>query len=115
MKISSALFVVIAVVALLLLARTAEAAACGAAGQRACTVFERIPSCDKNLVEKSGKCKHPACGRTGERACLVSERIPSCDDDLVESGGKCLSSVSCGAEGEHAWRDRGVDGYPQRR
>lgn len=81
---------------------TADAAACGAEGQRACTVFERVPSCDKNLVEAAGKCNHPPCGRDGQKACTVVQRIPSCDDKLVELAGKCFQRGACGAEGQRA-------------
>ena len=81
---------------------TASAAACGAEGQRPCTVFERIPSCDKNLVESGAKCVHPPCGRNGEKACLVTQRIPSCDDNLVELSGKCWTRGACGAENQRA-------------
>ncbi len=80
----------------------ARAAACGAEGQRACTVLERIPSCDKNLVESAGKCFHPPCGREGQSACTVVQRIPSCDNDLVELSGKCWKRGACGAEGQRA-------------
>lgn len=74
------------------------AATCGGKGQRACTVFERIPSCDAYLVESAGKCIHPDCGREGERACAVTKRIPSCDKNLVEKRGTCVKQTPCGAE-----------------
>lgn len=88
-----------ALAALLLAASAAFAGVCGAEGQNACTVFQRVPSCDKNLVEKAGKCVHPPCGRQGDRPCVVTERIPSCDDSLVEIAGKCLTRGACGSEG----------------
>jgi hypothetical protein len=34
-------------------------ALCGRAGQQACTVVVRIPSCDLDLVEKVGVCERP--------------------------------------------------------
>lgn len=70
--------------------------ACGAEGQRACTVLERVPSCDPNLKEVSGRCVHPPCGRVSERACTLLERIPSCDRGLVEGAGchgECKGSI----------------------
>ena len=75
---------------------------CGTEGGRPCTILERIPSCNQNLVESSGKCVHPGCGRSGDRACVVTERIPSCDQGLVETGGHCLPQGACGAEGARA-------------
>jgi microsomal dipeptidase-like Zn-dependent dipeptidase len=78
----------------------AQAAACGAEGQRACTILERTPSCNKNLVESAGKCVHPPCGREGQNACTVVQRIPSCDDNLIELLGKCWKRGVCGAEGQ---------------
>ena len=80
----------------------ARAANCGAEGQRACTIVEHIPSCDKNLVEAAGKCNHPPCGRDGQKACTVVQRIPSCDVSLVELAGKCFQRGACGAEGQRA-------------
>lgn len=86
-----------------LVADTSRAApACGAEGQRACTVFQRVPSCNANLVERSAKCVHPDCGRDGQRACTVGERIPSCDTGLVELAGRCVVRGACGADGQRA-------------
>ncbi len=76
--------------------------ACGAEGQRPCTLFERVPSCNAGLVERPGQCVHPSCGRDGERACNVGERIPSCDGSLVELAGRCYVRGQCGAEGQRA-------------
>jgi hypothetical protein len=78
---------------------------CGAEGQRACKVWERVPSCKKGLKEKKGKCvkkkkkkkKKLVCGKDGQRACKVWERVPSCDKGLAERSGKCHE---CGGEGE---------------
>jgi PAN domain len=58
---------------------------CGRAGQNACPVWERVPSCDINLVEVSGQCVHPACGRAGEQMCgpLVRGPLRICDVNLV--------------------------------
>jgi hypothetical protein len=67
---------------------------CGAEGQRACTVFERLPSCDVNLVEVAGSCVRPPCGRLNERICAVSVRNTSgiwlgmCDANLVPGPGE---------------------------
>jgi hypothetical protein len=85
---------------LVLGAAPAQAANCGHEGQRACTIFERIPSCDPNLVEVWGTCVHPGCGREGERACTVVERIPSCDANLIESNGQCVLPTPCGGESQ---------------
>ncbi len=101
-------FVVTAALAVTILAvgatftSLARAANCGAEGQRACTIVERIPSCDKNLVEAKGKCNHPPCGRDAQKACTVIQRIPSCDDNLVELVGTCFQRGVCGAEGQRA-------------
>lgn len=84
---------------------------CGKEGQRPCTVIERIPSCDRGLVEdfRLKKCvrpasSRPACGGNGQRPCTVTERIPSCDRGLKEDFGlnKCVSpaSLSCGGRGQ---------------
>ena len=64
---------------------------CGKKGQRPCNIWERIPSCDKGLVEHGGKCyKSGDCGGIGQRACTVGERIPSCVDGAAEDPpGKC--------------------------
>lgn len=48
---------------------TPAQATCGAQGERPCTIAERLPSCDVNLVEAAGQCVRPLCGREGERAC----------------------------------------------
>ncbi|MBL8345724.1 MAG: hypothetical protein JNN03_09805 [Rubrivivax sp.] len=83
--------------------------ACGGAGQRACCVTERVPSCNKGLVERSGckgnacrcggfnvaglrsagTCYKPAdCGGNGEKPCMldvqISEGRASCDKGLAE-------------------------------
>lgn len=64
-------------------------AGCGRAGQRACNVLERIPSCDVNLTEVAGKCIRPACGRHGERPCEVpGERLV-----IAASGGRCDANL----------------------
>ncbi|MBN9166599.1 MAG: hypothetical protein J0I07_37040, partial [Myxococcales bacterium] len=81
---------------------TSSALDCGAENQKACTVFQRVPSCDPNLVESAGKCVHPPCGRQGQNACTVVQRIPSCDTGLQEIRGKCVPPTPCGAEGQRA-------------
>ncbi|MEQ9498301.1 MAG: hypothetical protein RIT81_15620 [Deltaproteobacteria bacterium] len=88
----------------------AFAGSCGGKNQRPCKVFERVPSCNRGLVEDfaKGKCiskrkakkrtnkvlkkivpkapppKRLNCGKRGQRPCLVTERVPSCDGGLVE-------------------------------
>jgi hypothetical protein len=86
----------------------AAAARCGAVNQVPCKVWERIPSCDKGLVEDFAKnrCVRPAkpkplaCGKEGQRPCLLTERIPSCDANLVEDFAKnhCVRP-DCGRKG----------------
>jgi hypothetical protein len=82
----------------------AEAAACGAANQRPCKLWERIPSCDKGLAEDfiKGRCLRPAvpgrdCGRAGQRPCKLWERVPSCNVNLKEdfAQNRCVA-VACG-------------------
>ena len=70
----------------------ASAANCGGLNQRACKVFERIPSCNRGLYEQigAGICRvktRPGvdCGNENQRACKVNERIPSCNGGLVEN------------------------------
>lgn len=71
-------------------ANSAQAAKCGAAGQRPCKVFERIPSCNKGLFHsfKLKRCmpktkKKPViCGGPDQRPCKVFERVPSCKKGL---------------------------------
>jgi hypothetical protein len=76
---------------------------CGALNQRACKVTERVPSCDRGLVEIRGKClRRLNCGAEGQRPCTVAERIPSCNKGLVEyTNGKCMRPV-CGGLGMRA-------------
>ncbi|MCB0525645.1 MAG: hypothetical protein H6576_08815 [Lewinellaceae bacterium] len=78
-------------------------AQCGAAGQRPCNAWERVPSCNSGLIEKNGKCalKTP-CGAEGQRACPVWERSSSCNSGLIEKNGKCTLKTPCGAEGQRA-------------
>lgn len=88
-----------------LFASEARAGNCGGDNQRPCKVFERVPSCNKGLVEDfaKGKCvaksqpKPPPpralnCGKSNQRPCLITERVPSCDKGLVEDFAKnrCL-------------------------
>ena len=35
--------------------------ACGRENEIRCGVFQRMPSCDQNLVESGGRCVHPLC------------------------------------------------------
>jgi hypothetical protein len=70
---------------------------CGAVNQRACKLTERIPSCDRNLVERHGTCiRLTNCGAEGQRPCKITERIPSCNVGLADIRGKCTHSV-CGS------------------
>lgn len=64
---------------------------CGAEGAAACPVWERVPSCDVNLVESAGKCVHPRdCGRLNQRSCDAMERLNRpCDINLVVRNGVC--------------------------
>ena len=105
---------------------------CGGLGQRACTVTERIPSCDSGLREQagcSGNCTGPVfdssgtcvglspCGGEGQRACTISgEGTPGCQSGLTEvpgctgdcqgpvftSSGTCIRLSACGGEGQRA-------------
>jgi hypothetical protein len=100
----AALFLMTLAVLLFGIARPAQAASCGAANQRPCKIWERIPSCNKGLVEDflKNRCLTPAvpgqdCGRPGQRPCKVWERVPSCNANLKEDFGKGLCvAVNCG-------------------
>ena len=102
---SLALMAVLTFAPLCLLPKTSEAGSCGANGQRPCTVWERIPSCDSGLVEDlaRGKCVRITpttptgggnngqtlhCGADNQRPCRLWERTPSCDSGLFEDIGK---------------------------
>ena len=98
---------------MVLAAPPARADACGAAGQRACNIDERIPSCDVNLVEAGGTCVRPNCGAEGQRLCSVIQRttfnwilmtplpVPQpCDINLRDVGGLCKQPTDCGREGQ---------------
>jgi len=113
-----AAFAVLAVSALLGSGSPASAASCGANNQRPCTIFERIPSCNKGLYEDfgKGKClrKHVAgktCGRNNQVPCPIWVRVPSCNNGLVENfaKGKCVKpargvrpGIDCGRENQRA-------------
>ncbi|HVH41050.1 MAG TPA: hypothetical protein VM925_01865, partial [Labilithrix sp.] len=114
--ISAKLGLAIALGALVLtVASPASADWCGAVGERACRINERVPSCDVNLVEQSGACFRPACGADGQRQCMIHERtkfdpvkmapvhVP-CDQDtkLDVIKGQCIHPPVCGREGEAA-------------
>ncbi len=88
-------------------------AACGDQDERACTIFEHIPSCKSGLVERALTCRKidsagfpTVCGDSGERPCTVLEHIPSCKSGLVESRGVCIGRdadgfpSNCGGSGE---------------
>jgi len=84
----------------------AQAQACGRENQRPCTIFERVPSCNRGLVENfaTNRCvaqrRAPACGGNNQRPCLVTERVPSCNPGLVEDFGanRCVARARCGAQ-----------------
>ncbi|MEM1031891.1 MAG: hypothetical protein AAF928_19555 [Myxococcota bacterium] len=70
---------------------------CGGSGQRACKVWERIPSCNRGLAEdlRRGTCERPQkfrCGAAGQRPCKLWERVPSCNPGLREHflRGQCV-------------------------
>jgi len=87
---------------------------CGANGERACRIDERIPSCDLNLAEGGGRCVRPACGAEGQRGCLPAERmkfdfvlklpVPQvCDENLKHDLFRNVCShPNCGYEGRNA-------------
>lgn len=97
--------------ALLFAAPAARADTCGAESQRPCTVVERIPSCDLNLVEGStGRCVRVNCGAEGQRPCGATERVVrdivlkvptplACDVNLKPDAGVCVHPA-CGREGQ---------------
>lgn len=97
-----------------LAARPAHADWCGAVGEPACTVNQRIPSCDVNLVEEHGTCFRPLCGAEGKQPCSPGERmkfsaatmtpVPApCDQDLKYDLGKNICfHPPCGREGANA-------------
>ena len=100
--------------------------ACGGAGQRACCVGERVPSCNPGFIEVPGcttgncTCGGPnplgvlksigrcvsvtapasqpvsACGGVGQRACCVGERVPSCNPGFIEVPGCTTGNCTCG-------------------
>lgn len=103
-------FVAVLMVLGTLPADRAEAARCGGNNQRACRVWERIPSCNKGLTElrRPGFCtkappiQNVKCGALGQRPCPVTVRIPSCDKNLKEDfvRNKCVSKSSGGSVAE---------------
>lgn len=73
---------------------------CGADNQRPCNVWEHIPSCQDNLVERHGRCmanttnnmahQRPNwCGKDGQPACKINEFIAACVTGLTEREGVC--------------------------
>ncbi len=79
---------------------------CGGTNQRPCTLWERIPSCNKGLVEnfRTNRCVRPrpkpkpapkkiVCGAQNQRPCKLWERVPSCNKGLVEdfSKNRCVA------------------------
>lgn len=103
----AAVSAIIAVISLASSTTPAEAANCGGVNQRPCTIFERIPSCNKGLVENfaKGRCVRPArpgldCGRKNQRPCTIVERIPSCNKGLIEDfvQGRCVQPARAGID-----------------
>ena len=94
--------------------KEARADWCGAEGERACTLAEKFPSCNVNLVEGAGRCVRPLCGQEGQRGCSVVERTrldpvlrtPAaypCDQNLKHDLFKNVCfHPSCGREGGNA-------------
>ena len=85
------LFLYLAATMLVHWSAPASAANCGGVNQRACKVWERIPSCNKGLYEQvgAGICRVKSrpgvdCGNENQRACKVWERVPSCNPGLIE-------------------------------
>jgi hypothetical protein len=71
---------------------------CGREGQGPCPVWERVPSCDLDLVERPFRaCERPACGRLGEAPCdlplAALRQGRSCDINLVAVDGLCQRPV----------------------
>lgn len=78
---------------------------CGAKGQKPCKIWQHVPSCRPNLVEKLGReCvvkralpplipRPNNCGAEGQKPCPLPH-IPSCNGKLVEHfvRGKCIRS-----------------------
>jgi len=77
----------------------AQALDCGGERQRACCLWERVPSCDSGLIEVAlgeypdacssfgaGTCvlktAGTPCGGEGQRACCLSDGLPTCDEGL---------------------------------
>lgn len=71
----------------------------GGDGQRPCRIWERIPSCNRGLVEdfRTDRCVKPdkqsyynVCGGDNKRPCTIVEAFPSCHPGLVEDFGRGL-------------------------
>lgn len=71
----------------------------GGDNQRPCRIWERVPSCNKGLVEdfRTDRCVKPdrqsyynVCGGENKRPCTIVEAFPSCHSDLVEDFGRNL-------------------------
>ncbi len=84
--------------------------------QRPCKLWERVPSCNKGLIEyvHPNVCAPPkvrfVCGGLNQRPCKVFERIPSCDRGLAEDFIKnlCVKKSnlnSAAALGKQCYRD----------
>lgn len=90
----AAVFVLAAAIVICSPEKAAAQSNCGRAGQRPCRIWERVPSCNKGLVENFAKdmcvAKTP-CGGLNQRACQIIERMPSCNKGLAEYGGRCVS------------------------
>ena len=101
---SSSVFVFLAAMLLMIAAPYASAATCGGKNQRPCKLWERIPSCNKGLVEDfaKGRCVAKVrpgvdCGKANQRPCKIWERVPSCNKNLKEDFAKGICvAVNCG-------------------
>jgi pimeloyl-ACP methyl ester carboxylesterase len=102
------------------LAPSAAQAACGGLNQRACNVWERIPSCNRWLIERvescgtfcvQTMCRDNGCGGDGERACVpfIDHAYSNvCQGLLQNVAGTCRNVDSygfpsfCGHDGQAA-------------
>ena len=78
-------FAVVSITGILGAPPIVEAAKCGGKNQRPCTIWERIPSCNKGLYEdfKKGRCYAKTvpgrdCGRKNQRRCHPSASVSLC-------------------------------------
>lgn len=99
--------ILIGLAALPFLTSPAGAAKCGGNNQRACKVWQRVPSCNKGLTElrrpgyctRAPKVQRITCGALNRKPCPVTVRIPSCDRGLKEDfvRNRCVRKTSAGS------------------